>query len=416
VTTAAIAINCAANLPQAEFLNLPHRFCAFVGGFGSGKTHALAMGLVRNKWEAPKVLTSYYAPTYKHVRDIFYPKIEAVAQSLALKVKIKTGDAEVHYYNGRQYRGTTLCRTMDNPQSIVGTEAGRIAIDELDLLSVDKATIAWNKIIGRARSKGIRNRVDVGTTPEGFKFTYRRFVVEGGGDYGRVHASTYDNEMNLPPEYIPSLINTYPAYLIKAYLNGEFTNLVSGTVYRQFSRSVHASAETYKEGEPLLIGQDFNVGNMASAICANRAGKYHVIAELTGVMDTLHLCNVLRERYPKSEMTIFPDATGKARNTTDATKNDIQILRSTGFRVVTNESNPAVKDRVLAVNTAFEKGNLFVNVTACPNLTTSLEQQAYDANGQPDKQSGFDHLNDALGYMAIKKLPVVRPTYIGVIR
>jgi hypothetical protein len=91
-------------------------------------------------------------------------------------------------------------------------------------------------------------------------------------------------------------------------------------------------------------------------------------------------------------------------------------LRSVGFCVVTNESNPAVKDRVLAVNTAFEKGNLFVNVKACPNLTTSLEQQAYDANGQPDKQSGFDHLNDALGYMAIKKLPVVRPTYIGVIR
>jgi len=161
---------------------------------------------------------------------------------------------------------------MENPQNIVGVEAGRIAIDELDLLSVDKATIAWNKIIGRARAKGIQNRVDVGTTPEGFKFTYKRFVTEGGGDYGLVHASTYENEMNLPEGYIKSLLDTYPSYLIKAYLNGEFTNLTSGTVYRQFDRVAHNSPETINETEQLHIGQDFNVQNMASAVCVNRAG------------------------------------------------------------------------------------------------------------------------------------------------
>jgi hypothetical protein len=210
--------------------------------------------------------------------------------------------------------------------------------------------------------------VDVGTTPEGYKFVYRRFVTRGGADYKYINASTYDNEANLPDGYIQSLLDTYPEYLIKAYLNGQFTNLTSGTVYRQFSRSVHNSTETIREGEPLFIGQDFNVGNMASVICVNRAGKYHVAAELTGVMDTLHLCDVLRERYPKSEITIFPDATGAARNTADATKTDIRILRSVGFTVITSASNPPIKDRVLVVNTALEKGNLFVNVKACPNL------------------------------------------------
>jgi len=410
-----IEINCVANEPQGDFLNLPHKFCAFVGGFGSGKTHALAMGLCQTAWQNPGVLTSYYCPTLKMVRDIFYPKIEAVAHDFALKAKIKVGNYEIQFYNEREFRGTCLCRSMENPQNIVGVEAGRIAIDELDLLPFDKAQIAWNKIIGRARAKNIQNRVDVGTTPEGFKFTYHRFVENGGADYGIVHASTFDNELNLPSDYIQKLLNTYPDYLITAYLNGKFTNLTSGTVYRQFNRKVHDTTETIQEHEPLLIGQDFNVGNMASIICVNRAGVYHVVEELTGILDTLNLCDVLRDKFPDREITIFPDATGTARNTTDATKNDIKILRSVGFRVVAANSNPAVKDRVLAVNTAFEKGNLKVNITACPNLTDGLEKQAYDKNGQPDKQGGYDHLNDALGYLVIKKLPVVKPTYGGAV-
>jgi len=121
------------------------------------------------------------------------------------------------------------------------------------------------------------------------------------------------------------------------------------------------------------------------------------------------LCKTIKAKYPKNEIIIYPDASGSARNTTDATKNDIRILRSEGFRVITDSTNPAVKDRVTAVNNALEKGNLFINTRACPNLTKCLEQQAYDANGQPDKQSGFDHLNDALGYVVVKKLPTVKP-------
>jgi hypothetical protein len=144
--------------------------------------------------------------------------------------------------------------------------------------------------------------------------------------------------------------------------------------------------------------------------------SFHVVEELIGAVDTIHLCEMLREKYPKSHVTIFPDATGSARKTVDATKNDIKILRSVGFRVVVDSSNPAVKDRVLAVNTAFEKRKLFVNVRACPNLAKSLEQQAYDANGQPDKQGGLDHFNDALGYFVAKKIPVVKPTYGGTLR
>ena len=80
-----------------------------------------------------------------------------------------------------------------------------------------------------------------------------------------VQASTYENAHNLPDDYIPALIESYPPELIDAYLFGKFVNLKSGTVYKSYNRVRNRSTETIKEKEPLFIGQDFNVTNMCSA-------------------------------------------------------------------------------------------------------------------------------------------------------
>jgi hypothetical protein len=49
-----------------------------------------------------------------------------------------------------------------------------------------------------------------------------------------------------------------------------------------------------------------------------------------------------------------------------------------------------------------------VNTDACPVLTESLEQQAYDNNGEPDKSTDHDHPNDAAGYFIVKRWPIVK--------
>ena len=77
-----------------------------------------------------------------------------------------------------------------------------------------------------------------------------------------------------------------------------------------------------------------------------------------------------------------------------------------------NNTNPAVKDRVIAVNTALEKGQLFINSDKCPETVRCLEQQVYDKNGEPDKKSGDDHQNDATGYPIAYELPIIKP-FIG---
>jgi hypothetical protein len=398
---------------------MPQKFRAFVGGFGSSKTFTGCMAKSRHYWEHPKINQGYFAPTYSMIRDIFYPTIEEVAFSFGLNVEIKQGNHEVSFYSGRQYRGTTICRSLDKPANIIGFKVGHALIDELDTLPIDKAEAAWQKIIARMRYKvsGVKNGIDVATTPEGFRFVHKKFVQLPQDNprlqdsYGLVQASTYENEKHLPDDYIPSLKESYPAELIEAYIDGQFTNLTSGTVFRNYDRERCNSTERIIDKEPLFIGQDFNVQSMASAVFVQRKDGWHAVAELKDLFDTPDVINVIKDRWfdKGHRIIIYPDASGKARKSVDASKSDISLLTQAGFTVRNNPRNPAIKDRVLATNKAFEAGKIKVNAKECPTIARCLEQQAYDNNGEPDKKSGFDHMNEAFSYPIAYEFPIIKP-------
>lgn len=400
--------------PQNIFLNgLNTKYRAYVGGFGSGKTFVGCLDLLIFFGRHPGTTQGYFGPTYPSIRDIFYPTFEEAAEMMGFRTEVNVSNKEVHVYRGRHFYGTVICRSMERPDTIVGFKISRALVDEIDVLDAKKATNAWNKIVARMRLviPGVVNGIGVTTTPEGFKFVYDRFKNGPTASYSMVQASTYENEAYLPPDYISSLIETYPAELIKAYLSGEFVNLTSGTVYRAYDRVKHNSLESIRDKEPLHIGMDFNVTKQAATVYVKRnAGKeWHAVEELVDMYDTPEAINVIKQRWPEHQINIYPDASGNNRKTVDASTSDIAMLQEAGFRVHVNRSNPAVKDRINAVNAAVEKGQMLVNSMRCPITASCLEQQVYDDNGQPDKKSGKDHQNDATGYPIAYALPIRRP-------
>ncbi|POT99515.1 terminase [Escherichia sp. ESNIH1] len=420
------------NVPQAQFLAMPHKFKAYVAGFGSGKTWVGCGGICKGMWEHPRINQGYFAPTYPQIRDIFYPTVEEVAFDWGLKVQINESNKEVHFYAGRQYRGTTICRSMEKPATIVGFKIGNALVDELDVMSALKAQQAWRKIIARMRYKvaGLRNGIDVTTTPEGYKFVYQQFVKavrdkpELAALYGLVQASTFDNEANLPDDYIPSLLASYPPELIKAYLRGHFTNLTSGTIYHQFDRKLNNCTDEELPGEPLFIGMDFNVGKMAAIVHVKREGLPRAVRELVKVYDTPAMIKRIQEEFWRYEggryvasrqIYIYPDASGDSRKSNCASLTDIAQLKEAGFSVMVNASNPPVKDRINSMNAMFcnalGERRYLVNVQRCPVYTESLEQQVWDKNGEPDKKADNDHPNDGGGYFIVKDYPIVKPAY-----
>ncbi len=412
------------NKPQARFLALEGKYRAFVAGFGSGKTWVGGAGLCQHAWEWPKINSGYFAPSYPQIRDIFYPTIEEVAFDWGMSVDIHQGNHEVSLYAGGQYRSTILCRSMEKPGEIVGFKIGKALIDELDVMKAEKAATAWRKIMARMRYKvdGLRNGIDVTTTPEGFKFVYQQFVKAVRDKpalaeiYKMVQASTYENAKNLPDDYIPSLRESYPPQLIAAYLRGQFTNLASGSVYASFDRRLNHTPETIKEGESLHVGMDFNVLNMTAVVNVIRGALPLTLAELTKVRDTPQMAQMLRERYLTKghAVVIYPDASGKNTSSKNAGESDLTILRQAGFTIVVDDDNPAVRDRVNAVNAMIlnDRGERRwkINTDACPVTTEAFEQQAYDKSGEPDKKTGHDHPPDATGYFLVKRYPIVRPT------
>ena len=277
---------------------------------------------------------------------------------------------------------------------------------------MERAKTVWKNLVARCRQSidGHANRICAYTTPEGFKFCYHRWVKEQSDLYGRVHASTTSNPF-LPKDYIDSLYETYPKELIKAYIDGEFVNLTGGRVYYAYNRQAHNSVEAIQPNDVLYIGCDFNVGKQAATVYVRREGGkvWHAVDELVDMRDTPDMVQLIKERYDKHKIVMYPDASGGARKSVNASISDIALLRQAQFEVRAKPSNPAVKDRVMSTNTALSKGRLRINVAKCPTTAECLEQQVYDKNGAPDKSSGVDHQNDATTYPIVYEMPVHKP-------
>jgi hypothetical protein len=404
--------------PQGIFLNgLNTKFRAFVGGFGSGKTFVGCLDLLTFAARHPKTVQGYFGPSYPAIRDIFYPTFEEASEMMGFTVDIKVSNKEIDIYRGRVYYGTVICRSMDKPQTIIGFKVARALVDEIDTLPKDKAKNAWIKIIARLRLKidGVVNSIGVTTTPEGFMFVYEQFAKDPLASYSMVQASSYENEDYLPPDYIDSLIETYPNELVLAYVGGKFVNLKAGTVFNRYDRIKHRSSETIRPitpeqpGELLRIGMDFNVTKMSAVIYVIRSGNWHAVDELKGIYDTPAMIATIKNRYPSHSIRVYPDASGNSRKTNDASTSDIALLEAARFAVYANASNPYVKDRVIATNSAFDHGKLFINDAKCPEYASNMEQLSYDKNGEPDKKSNIDHLPDAGTYPIAFEMPVIKP-------
>jgi hypothetical protein len=400
--------------PQAKFFQMNDKFPLFCGGFGVGKTETLANCAMRDALHSSDALVALYEPTYDLVRLILAPRMEEKLSDLGLRYKYNKQENII--YVSSPGCGDFVMRTLENPARIVGYESYRAHVDEIDTLKKDLAQAAWQKIIARNRQKpkGIVNpfnRVSAYTTPEGFAFAHATWVKDPKPGYAIVQAATMSNPF-LPDDYVDTLRASYPPQLIEAYLNGSFVNMTSGAVYPDFDRRLNHTDAELEPDDLIHAGVDFNVNHMASPINVIRNGLPYAVDEMVDVRDTPTLVRMLKDRYPSRSIIVYPDASGHNTSSKNASESDLSILKQAGFTVRVDSTNPAIKDRVNAMNAmiANDKGErrFKVNTHRCPKLTEALEEQAYDKHGMPDKSTGKDHVVDAQGYFIVKNWPIVK--------
>lgn len=382
---------------QASFIQSNHTHTAIIGGYGSGKSFGGTLKIVLKKLAYPNIDVAYYLPTYGLIKDIAFPNISELLTLQNIPFNLNKSDKEFITPYGK-----IIMRSMDCPELIVGFEVGYSIIDEADVISVSKMNESFKNIVARNRKKlpnGDKNCLDFVSTPEGFGFLYNFFVKNPSPEKLIIKASSLSNPF-LPKDYIDTLRLSYTEAQLSAYINGDFVNLTSASVYN-FDRLAHDTDVVQLPNEMLYVGLDFNITNMNAVVHVKRNGKLYAVGEIAEAYNTQQVSEFLIENYPNHKIIINPDASGNQRSSSGAS--DFSILKQFGFDINAPKKNPPVNERVNSVNLALQNGTYFVNTKKCPRFTESLENQAYK-NGVPDKSSGYDHITEAGGYAIHRNL------------
>lgn len=410
------------------------------GGYGSGKSRAGVVKAILLALANPGLDGIVASPTIGLAKRTIVKQLVDVLDSLGIKYKFNRSDLIFKIDAGGVRDSEIHILSAENLQRIVGMNAAFFIVDELDTLDMDTARDAWRLLSARVRVGNVRQACAT-TTPEGFKFCHQHWHLEPlenpelAKDRRLIRARTFDSPF-VDDEYIRGLIDSYPPQLIKTYLEGEFTNLESGTVYVNFDRtlnSTHLSLADLPEQRPLIVGVDFNYAGM-SAVTLGQFGEAKrdmygratlhdedvtvVVDEIIGSKNTRELIVAMKDRYHGRSVIVCPDASGN-QGKSSATMTDIALLKDAGFDLRYNGQNPRVKDRINAVNARFLNGRgnrrLLINTKTAPLLTRCLEHQTYGPDGQPVKgipisdrvNTAIDGPVDSLGYATWQFWPLV---------
>jgi PBSX family phage terminase large subunit len=336
----------------------------------------------------PGTVMAVFEPTNIMIRDVFMRAFDDFLEEFDIPHDFRVSPQPEYIIHHPTGTTVVLCRATETFNRIRGQTLSAILADEIDTSPQEVAQKASEMMLARLRG-GTNPQLAVASTPEGFRWMYTTFVENPAPDRRLIKARTIDNP-HLPEGFVESLYRNYPPQLIASYINGEFTALANTTVYPYFDRDTHWCDTAIEEDDRVFIGVDFNVSACFLEVLVRRGNEFHFVAEHIA-KDTPNIVRLIKETYPlqveRDNIVIIPDAASRHRSTANAAESDLAILRRGGFNIKNQLSNPAIEDRVNAMNVLLIANRLRVS-NKCKYLIRSLETQAFDKLGKPEKGIG----------------------------
>jgi len=211
---------------RAFVMDDAHKYPAFIGGIGSGKSYAGAVKALRKAIDHPGSLGVIGAPTYPQLRDSTMRTVFEIFPP-ALRAKLIKDEGLLTLANGSEI----LFRSMDDPDNRRGPSLTWFWLDEGPLCGY----YAWQVMKGRLRqtSDGVQGWIT--GTPHGQDQFYLDFEKEPMPGHALYRASTVDNAHNLPPGYVEDL--GYSGQFALQEVEGLFVSF-EGLVY-EFITELH---------------------------------------------------------------------------------------------------------------------------------------------------------------------------------
>jgi hypothetical protein len=188
----------------------------------------------------------------------------------------------------------------------------------------------------------------------------------------------------------------------------QFVNY-SGVIYYAFGEHNISQMPMPEDNRiPLHIGMDFNVDPGCAVIGHQHNTGIHIFdeVEMYGT-NTQEMVQEIQRRYPGRRYICYPDASGAQRRSSAGGITDHIILKNAGFDLRVGSVNPAVKDRIAAVNSVLKEDNTRLTIDAkCKKVIDGLRKHTYKEGTRQPEKGEYDHFNDALGYLVNNQYPL----------
>jgi len=336
----------------------------------------------------PNKTIYYIAPTYRMCRNIVWDALKDRLIQLNWIKKINETDLRIDLVNGSKI----YLRGADNPDRLRGVDiSGIVIFDEYadideDIWTVVRPSLATSQAsamwIGTPKGKG--------------NHLYELFQWAQGQQNWSTYKFTSAEGGQIPQEEIDAARREMDPRQFKQEFEADWVDY-KGLVYYAFNET-HVKPYTGPKPQQVLVGMDFNVSPGCATIGVQEPWGIHIIDEIELLnTNTFEMAEEIKKRYPNTIIKVFPDPAGSQRRSSSTTT-DHKILYNEGFNVFVRRAHPAVKDRINSVNSAFSSGKILID-PKCKSLRNCLNKLSYrDGTNEPDKNSGYDHLLDALGY------------------
>jgi len=390
---------------QSEIVKNQKRFTVISAGRRGGKT-TLAIRQMCHQARLPKQNIWYVTSSYRAAKMIAFKQLKETLLDLNWVDKINESELMVTLKNGSQI---SLKGSDNGGQALRGVRLTYCVIDEAAYVD---GTVFYEVI--RPALADSQGGCMIISTPAGkanWFFDVFQREKDDPTNWKSFQFTTQQGSF-VPQQEIEQAKSEMSESQFNQEFNATFENLGSQISYA-WNRDIHIREKENVNLKELHIGLDFNISPSTAAIMVRDKDDLYQIDEIVMYSsNTNEMADEIKNRYPHSKIFCYPDPAGAAGSTKSRGQTDHTILHNAGFKVLAPRRHDAVRDRINALNarlaSADSKNHLFVS-KRCKYTIESLEKYCYKPGTQvPDKDSGFDHIFDALSYCVSFLFPLKR--------
>jgi len=382
--------------PQYQVSSSDKRFRVLVSGRRFGKTYLCITEMMKYATKVKKNIW-YVAPTFKMAREIVWLKLKQMLSDFNWIETINETNLSIKIRNSGSIISLKGCENYD---SLRGVGIDFLILDEF--ADIDEK--AWTEVL-RASVADTQGDVLMCGSPKGFgNWSYRMYEKgKRESQWDSFQFTTLQGGM-VPAEEIEQAKQDVDIRTFRQEFEGTFENY-AGAVYYNFHAVDNVLEKKIDWQKPLHIGLDFNVDPMSACVAQIDRDKIHFIDEIVIYSsNTDEMEQEIRDRYgTKTRIFVYPDPACRQRKTSAGGRTDLTILQNAGFSVKCKLKHSPIRDRVNAVNSRLKSadGKRYIFISpSCKIMIKGLQRQIYKENTNiPDKEEGYDHMNDAIGYL-----------------